>query len=94
MHFIGGIWTAFAIIFLFHRQFILKIEKGELKRIVLLVLLGVGLLALGYEIFEFSLQSILSLKNLASPIDSISDLAFGLAGATVSILYLFIKSHE
>ncbi len=54
---------------------------------ILVGIISAGIVGLGWEVFEFSLQSV-TFAVLATPLDSLSDIFFDLAGGTAAVLYV------
>ncbi len=82
VHFLGGVWLALAIIWLFPKEFL---SSREIFKIII----GVLLLGILWELFEISVNESL-LNNPFNILDTLSDLSFDLAGGLAGVLY-FIK---
>ncbi len=87
MHFLGGFWSGLFIILLLSYKNLLD---GKMSGSILKIILGVLLIGISWEIFEFSANSYF-VKNLfvANRLDSVSDIFFDLSGGLVAILYYF-----
>lgn len=79
MHILGGFWIGLAIIWLFK---IKDLSRDTIAKIIL----GFLLIALFWEVFEFSVDKTIT-QNPFNVLDTISDICFGFAGAFISILY-------
>ncbi len=95
VHLLGGFWIASLAIWFFRRfpQFF-AIERHFAFRF-LVVLGAVALAGVAWEFFEFSLDQFfaaaLTLKNQLGLVDTMSDLAFDLAGgALFNFVYLLV----
>jgi hypothetical protein len=79
MHFLGGAWLGLLVSWIFFH----KIGRGVVKivTVMLFVLLGTLL----WESLEYIVQFVTkSPGSLATPLDSISDIIFGLLGGLIS----------
>jgi hypothetical protein len=65
-----------------------RITVSKIVRIALVTSLVVGF---GWELYEYAVQMIIPGAEIASPLDSLSDLFFDTAGGLVAALY--IVSH-
>ncbi|MES2023802.1 MAG: hypothetical protein V4439_03905 [Patescibacteria group bacterium] len=83
MHFLGGAWLSFALIWLFP-------PKEMSFKYIFKVLLGVLLVGLGWEIFEI-LVNHFTIQNLFNVLDTSSDICFDLGGGSLALLYFFKK---
>ena len=83
MHFLGGIWAALAIFWIFS-------PKSLNTKHILAVMLGVLCIGLAWEIFEIVVNDAI-LKNPFNSLDTLSDIFFDLAGALLGIFYLLGK---
>lgn len=82
MHFLGGLWLGLILIWLFNFQ--------DLSlRLISKIILGVFLIGVGWEFFEFVFNNYIA-KNQFNTLDTISDIFFDLAGGSFAILY-FLK---
>jgi hypothetical protein len=86
MHLLGGFWLGLFIIWL------LKIKEISLSEIIK-ILLGFLIVALGWEVFEISVDRIIT-QNPFNTLDTLSDVCFGLGGALLSIFYFEKKIIE
>lgn len=82
MHFLGGVWLAYCFYFLFYfidiRRFLISKPFVDRSMVVALAsfVVCIGLL---WEVFEIGVQKV-TFEILATPLDSLSDLLFDLAG--------------
>lgn len=83
MHFLGGIWVGFMVIWFF------KIEEISLKTI-LQIILSVLFIGVLWEIFEIMLNDYTT-QNPFNILDTVSDVFCDLAGGTFAILYFLRK---
>jgi hypothetical protein len=88
MHFLGGLWVAFLLFyFFFNKNFYVFVFQ---------ILLGVLLIGILWEIFEFFVNEIIA-TNPFNFLDTISDIFCDLAGGVLGlILYkkIFIKKEN
>ena len=83
MHFLGGLFVSMLIIWLFYQMFV-----RFPKRIVFLyVVLGVLIIALSWELFEFSVWTVFDLKEIIDMQDSIADVVMGCLGSVLGAQY-------
>jgi hypothetical protein len=82
MHFLAGIWVA---LFLFY----LVSFKKKYFRNVFLIILGVLMVGIFWEIFEFVVNETIA-QNPFNLLDTISDIFCDLAGASLASIY-FLK---
>ena len=67
------------------------IESGNKWRVARVIVLMVLVIALLWEVMEFSVQGFFGVTVLADVPDSISDVIMGLIGSGAGIYYLFDK---
>lgn len=82
MHFLGGFWVGLVFFWLFSIEISL--------RLVLQIMIGVLLIGVSWEIFEFFFNNYLT-QNPFSISDTASDIFFDLFGGLCAILYLWKK---
>jgi hypothetical protein len=88
MHFMGGFFVALVALWLARYTLLAKRILGRYRGNYILVgMVAAFVVGIGWEVFEFSLQSI-TLVTLATPLDSLSDMFFDLAGGAAAILYV------
>ena len=87
MHTLGGIWLALAIIF------ILRIEKSS-KQNFIKVILGVIIVGIGWELFEFGVDEIILKNPLNTDVDTFSDLLCDTIGGILGFIYYFRNSFK
>lgn len=87
MHFLGGVFLAFLGAFLFDSF----LKKVNTKTYFFWILCIVCIIGVGWEVFEFSVQEIVKIKELANIPDSFSDLFFDILGG---IMGTFFVIHE
>ncbi|MCI0533168.1 hypothetical protein L0Y49_03020 [bacterium] len=96
MHFLGGLWLSlFSLWFYFfspRRKEDVSVNTRDVWAIAIVVTLIIGLL---WEIFEFSVDSLISLREY-DPRDAASDMVCDLLGASVGSFYFLriMKPHE
>lgn len=83
MHFLGGIWVGFIVIWFF------KIEE-ILPKTILQIILGVLLIGIMWEFFEVVVNNYTT-KNPFNILDTVSDVFCDLAGGAFAILYFLKK---
>jgi hypothetical protein len=91
MHFLGGIWLGLASVWVYFFR-----RKGDMPRITVSKIVRIALVTslvvgFGWELYEYAVQMIIPGAEIASPLDSLSDLFFDTAGGLVAALY--IVSH-
>lgn len=92
MHFFGGIVVTFFLVWLLYHLYRTWREKGAAWRIIILNSGLFILVAILWEIMEFSVQHAFDIYGvLATPADSVSDIICGLVGSLVALLYYFMK---
>lgn len=95
MHALGGFWvgTAIPIIFPKIRSKMLNSFSGYIFQVVVCVFLVTIL----WEFFEYSVQSIVSVRDfLATPVDSVSDIFLGVGGGVFGawLAYYYYSYHS
>ena len=83
MHFLGGFWLSFAMIWFF------KIKKITPK-IIFEIILGVLFFSIIWEVFEIIVDKSIT-DNIFNILDTISDIFFDLAGGFSAMLYFSRK---
>lgn len=91
MHFIGGVTAAIFSFWLLYKKYVLWLESGNKWKAFRVTVLMVLVIALLWEIMEFSVQGIFRVKVLADVPDSVSDIVMGLLGAVVGYFYILRK---
>ncbi len=87
MHFLGGFTAAIFSFWLIYKKSVFWIEsekKGKLFRVILLMVLIIALL---WEVLEFSVQGYFDVTVLADLPDSLSDVLIGLAGGILGTAF-------
>ncbi|HNW71511.1 MAG TPA: hypothetical protein PKZ36_02590 [Candidatus Paceibacterota bacterium] len=82
MHLLGGFWIGITLIWF------LSLKNLSLKNVII-VILGVLLVGIGWEIFEISVDKIVT-GNVFNVLDTMSDICFDLSGGFLSMFY-FLK---
>lgn len=90
MHFLGGIWVSLAFLWLFYTRFVTLIGKEKTFTVFALVFFSVFAVAFLWEIFEFSIDTFITLKK-QDIFDTLSDILLGLAGGMTGTLYFLYK---
>jgi hypothetical protein len=91
MHFLGGFTASLFSFWFVYKKCVLWIEEGNSAKVFRVLLLMVIIIALLWEIMEFTIQGFFDVKILANIPDSFSDLAFGALGGVVGFMYLLRK---
>ncbi len=91
MHFLGGFTASLFSFWFIYKKCVLWIEEGNTGKAFRVILLLVVVIALLWEIMEFTVQGLFDVKILADIPDSFSDLAFGALGGIVGFMYLLRK---
>lgn len=93
-HFLGGIYAFFFIRFIFGAT--RKYHKTETAFLMKIIIFSGGALILGvlWEWYEFIFIYQLSPKGISVYFDTMTDLAFDLAGALSAGVYLIIKNGK
>lgn len=84
MHFAGGVFLALLIGAHFHKRF----RTLETKEIIVTTLLGVFIIGLGWEYFEYVVQIMLRPVPFADISDSISDVICDMTGGIVGTYFV------
>ncbi len=92
MHTIGGFWVALTSLFVYKYRRTTYADITQPKKLFFVALLCVVAIGLLWEVFEFGMETFGTL-DLASPIDSLSDICFDLIGGIAGTLY-FIHRYE
>lgn len=89
MHFLGGIFLGFLVLFLIlFRNFFYKKEMS-LATLFLRCVVGVLFFSVGWEIFEKGIDTFITFKSF-NLLDTASDIFFDLAGGISAFLYAII----
>jgi hypothetical protein len=95
MHFTGGIIGSLFLSWFFYKKYINLLTNKSIGKMILFNSLVFFLAAFMWELMEFSVQGYFGLGHLlATPRDSIGDLAFGLLGSLVGITYFLNKCRN
>jgi len=86
MHFLGGFWIGLTFFYFFPNT--LESQKLSLG-LILKIILGVLLIGIAWEIFEFIFNNYFA-QNPFNSLDTTSDIFFDIAGGAFAILY-FLK---
>ncbi len=82
MHFLGGVWLALVAVWLLYSR--IQEKRAGIISVLLFVLVG----ALLWEGLEYFVQAITKAPgSLATPVDSVSDIVFGLLGGLLAGLH-------
>lgn len=82
MHFLGGFWVGLFFLYVFY-------DKNQFSKKLLAVILGVLLIGVLWEVFEFFLNVIA--HDTFSIADTLSDIFFDLVGGFLAIFFYFKK---
>ncbi len=86
MHFLGGLFVG-SVALWFYSQ---SVERRYLR--ALLVSIGAVLMVGGlWEVFEFSVDTIVSVSEQNGIIDTLSDIIFDIIGGTMAVVYFIFK---
>ncbi len=92
MHFLGGVWLGLASVwFYFFGRKHKPMPEINVSRIVKISIISSFVIGLGWELYEYIVQIIVPIANIASPLDSVSDLFFDIAGGAVAAIYLLTQ---
>jgi hypothetical protein len=94
MHFIGGVTVAIFSFWILYKNYIVWLEDGRLWKAFRVTILMVLVIALLWELMEFSVQGLFRVKVLADVPDSISDVALGLVGGVFGHFYILSKYRK
>lgn len=96
MHFLGGIWIGFSVlwVYYFSGKF-KKIPENHRQISFVCFLAGITALIVGvfWEIFEFNRASLMAFKKFNGFNDTVSDILFAVAGALFSARYFIGKEY-
>lgn len=96
MHFLGGVWIGFAVLWIYYLSGRFK-DIPENRRYVLYVysLAGAVAVVIGvfWELFEFSVDVFVSFNEFNGFQDTISDLVFATIGALFAAKYFIYKGY-
>ncbi len=82
MHFLGGVWLALVAVWLLYSR--IQEKRAGIISVLLFVLVG----ALLWEGLEYFVQAVTKAPgSLATPVDSVSDIVFGLLGGLLAGLH-------
>ncbi len=92
MHFLGGIWVTLSALFIY----IFRIPLKELKLRPILIIGACSVLCVGFlwEVYEWTVQIIYPGAGLVTPLDSLSDFFFDLAGGGVALYYVIHMARK
>lgn len=96
-HFLGGVTGGLFLLWFFYNKYLNFLKNKKVLSLVLLHSLVFILVALLWEVMEFSVQDVFDIGNaLAERADSVRDLLFGLLGNSLSLFYYFtnIKKYN
>ena len=89
MHFLGGVWLGLASVwFYFFGRKHKPMPEINVSRIVKISIISSFVIGFGWEIYEYIVQMLVPAANIASPLDSVSDLFFDTAGGAAAAIYL------
>jgi len=89
MHFLGGIFVALILLWLFfYSEYIERFEVSK-RNIILIALLGTLVVGIGWEVFEYSIGNVPEENYM---LDTSIDLFMDLIGASLVLLFLYIKN--
>lgn len=92
MHFTGGVVASLLLIWVFYKKYLRFLEAKKLRKFILVNTLLFLLIAVAWEVMEFSVQGIFGVDNLlATPLDSLEDLLTGTLGSFVGVTYFLNK---
>ena len=92
MHFTGGIIGSLFLTWFFYKKYSYLLSKKKIGKMILINSALFLLAAFIWEIMEFSVQGFFGVGHLlATPLDSIGDMAFGLLGSLVGVTYFLNK---
>ena len=92
MHFFGGAFIALMLLWLYFYSNIVVPKPRTIQKIAVYAVLTVFLLGVAWELYEFSLDTFLSSRPQYL-LDSISDLFFDTAGASIAIWYAIVRKY-
>lgn len=86
MHFFGGLWVGLTALWIVYISGRVKLPEGfrDPDKVVLVALVSTAIIGLLWEIFEFSVDTLLVIAPTYDVSDTLSDLAFDMAGALVA----------
>jgi len=96
MHFLGGLWVASAVLWVvfISDKFNLKRLRKTTSSIYLISMLSVLMVGGLWELFEFSLDTLVDFSEKNSAIDTISDLIFDILGGVTAAMYFLVKNKN
>ena len=89
MHFLGGLFVSFLLIYLFYST----TTKQPIAKSAFLLLLGVLAVGVGWEIFEYIFNNVIG-GQIFNPLDTLSDIFFDMAGAIIGIFICYNKRQN
>ncbi|MFA6397383.1 MAG: hypothetical protein WDK96_00865 [Candidatus Paceibacterota bacterium] len=93
VHLLGGLFISLLIFWIYYYSGLIKNKKNYNKKfIILLSALGVLVIGIFWEIFEFNI-SVFITHTPQVILDIASDLFFGVCGSFVGSLYFFIRLY-
>ncbi len=86
MHFLGGLWVGSVALWFYSRSVSTQYLQAFLVSIGAVLVVG-GL----WEIFEFSVDTIVSVSDQNGVLDTISDVMFDIIGGVIATTYFVFK---
>ena len=83
MHFLGGLFVALLIVWVLYVIF----KKLTPQFVFWYIVFGVLIIALSWELFEFSIWTLFNLKEIINIQDSVTDVITGSLGSIVGAIY-------
>jgi hypothetical protein len=90
MHFLGGLFVSLLIIWIFY-PYLSNLPK---RNLFIYIILGTLIVALSWELFEFSVWTIFDLKEIIDMKDSISDIIVGTLGGLLGTHYFLQRRNN
>jgi hypothetical protein len=93
MHFLGGLWVALATLWIVYHSGRISVsdEYRDADRALMIALIATGVVGILWEIFEFSVDTVLVVAPTYDVADTLSDLAFDMAGALIASTFFIGK---
>lgn len=91
MHFLGGFTAGIFSFWLIYKRASGLIDTDRISKVVRIISMMVLIIALLWEILEFSVQGFFNVTILADVPDSISDVLVGLLGGILGSLFSIMK---
>ena len=89
MHFLGGLFVALLIVWVLYAIF----KKLTPPFVFWYIVFGVLIIALSWELFEFSIWTLFNLKEIINIQDSVTDVITGSLGSIVGAIY-FLRRRK